>query len=31
MITAGAWFIVFIFLFGFHYPKFKRYKEEDKK
>jgi len=31
MITAGAWFIVFVFLFGFHYPKFKRYKEEEKK
>jgi len=29
MITAGAWFIVFVFLFGFHYPKFKAYKEEE--
>lgn len=29
-ITSGAWFIVFVLFFLFHYPKFVRQKEEDK-
>lgn len=29
-ITSGAWFIVFVLFFLFHYPKFVRQREEDK-
>lgn len=29
-ITSGAWFVVFVLFFLFHYPKFVRQKEEDK-